>query len=408
MDTALLGITSDGLLGLTRAHGYEVNKRQLADWHRYGLLPEPERRFLGRGRGSESVYPMGTDEQLLALLEIHSGEKRLDHVAWQLWWRGFPVSLDVVRSFLTELAAEVDSHTPYIADLGSRQLSSWAKSIAEESREAGLDKPVGRSRKRLGRIQFPAFVRVLLRVWGGVYTPGESEFGSDTQLVEQAYGVQIKRRRGLMGPGVWVKSMSLAALLREGSRFLLNHSIREELAALSDEQMLLAREEAAPWLEILGRSGLAFDWIYGRGVYPLSGLSEAVRSMRPSDEGIWFTWWAILRFRGPMLIRKGMERMGRPDPELVMRMRNWDVIERLREQIPGVADILTPRRMRAALDNPDRMEEIQIEIDRFREENAEDLDAFFEAHPEYIVGFQEQDAQEETPATAAAVRGRSR
>nr|MDA8357656.1 hypothetical protein [Actinomycetota bacterium] len=45
------------LVAELRAQGLACSARRLEDWRRVGLVPRGHRRSLGRGRGTEVVYP---------------------------------------------------------------------------------------------------------------------------------------------------------------------------------------------------------------------------------------------------------------------------------------------------------------------------------------------------------------
>src|SRR6185437_1480595 len=83
---------ADGLLAAARAAGFDVSRAQLARWHRIGLLSKPEVAWLGRGKGSRTIYPTGTTFQLIALCRLHEHERSLSVVGWKLWLRGFSVA----------------------------------------------------------------------------------------------------------------------------------------------------------------------------------------------------------------------------------------------------------------------------------------------------------------------------
>src|SRR5215470_20045408 len=76
-----------------------VTERQITRWHFEGLIPKPKQRRLGRGRGTETVYPIGTAKQLLALVNIRSKKRRLAPIGWGLWWQGYPVDMELIRDF---------------------------------------------------------------------------------------------------------------------------------------------------------------------------------------------------------------------------------------------------------------------------------------------------------------------
>src|SRR5439155_3237431 len=75
------------------------------------LIPKPRRQALGRGRGSVSMYPHGTDRQLLAMLEAKRIDRRASEIAWRLWCQDFPVRFEYIRERLLRAAEELDAIT---------------------------------------------------------------------------------------------------------------------------------------------------------------------------------------------------------------------------------------------------------------------------------------------------------
>lgn len=55
------------LIQACRAQGFPLKASRLAAWRKYGLVPEPEPRYLRGRRGSRRVYPPGTEQQVLCL-----------------------------------------------------------------------------------------------------------------------------------------------------------------------------------------------------------------------------------------------------------------------------------------------------------------------------------------------------
>jgi len=106
--------TRGELIELANTNGYEVSAAQLQRWRQRGLLPRPQQEHLGKGRGTRTVYPEGTGQQLLALCAIHLGEgvRRLEWVAWRLWWPGGEISMEPVRALLAREAVGLDRMWP--------------------------------------------------------------------------------------------------------------------------------------------------------------------------------------------------------------------------------------------------------------------------------------------------------
>src|SRR5262245_61173538 len=95
------------LIAEVESRGYTVTSDQLTRWHRKGLLPRPELDHLGR-HGSKTVYPIGTIERVIEICRVHEQERRLDYVAWQLWWSGVEVNLGTIRNFMRRSVKEWD------------------------------------------------------------------------------------------------------------------------------------------------------------------------------------------------------------------------------------------------------------------------------------------------------------
>lgn len=85
------------LIAEVAAHGFDVSAYQLERWRIAGLLANPTRVWLGRGRGSVSIYPPEALQSALFLAE-HGGQGRSRHrAALGLFVSGLPVREDAVR-----------------------------------------------------------------------------------------------------------------------------------------------------------------------------------------------------------------------------------------------------------------------------------------------------------------------
>lgn len=109
-------ISRDELLAFLRREGFRVSPHQLLRWHDWGLLPQPRREGLGRGKGTASYYPKGAALQARALVRLLEEDRSLVEAGWGLWVLGFPVTewaRDLLVAELTDrermLAKEVRS-----------------------------------------------------------------------------------------------------------------------------------------------------------------------------------------------------------------------------------------------------------------------------------------------------------
>jgi hypothetical protein len=215
--------------------GGAVTRDQLVRWHRNGLIPRPSVEHLGRGRGSASYYPAGTAAQVVALLDIQKGHRRLADVAWLLWWAGYPVDEAVVRARLAKLLDTWSTGFEAFAtgELPEMELASLA--------DARLPSQTLRwTRQRLGRDDF---VPWLLGLVEGLRRGGENADKADLERLGSVLEIQEP-----------VDTESVAGTLTVVSRVLHPSALREASASrLSD--LVAARDQVKQFLFIVSTFG---------------------------------------------------------------------------------------------------------------------------------------------------------
>lgn len=95
------GITAEELIKLGKSHGYPLTHRKLQGWHKEDLLPRPIVTRLGKGKGTASHYPIGTNQQLMSLCRLHYGGgpyRRYDPLRIALWCEGFQIPINCVKA----------------------------------------------------------------------------------------------------------------------------------------------------------------------------------------------------------------------------------------------------------------------------------------------------------------------
>lgn len=369
----LRGETREQLLALAASSGHRVTEHQIVRWHREGLLPRPRQRSLGRGRGTETVYPTGTGEQLLALCAIHAEERRLDHVAWRLWWAGYDIPTERVRGLMEHAVADWDRHVPGLTSPDTGYLSDEAIGLLEEHAEGRLAPPLSGARRRVGKERFSSFLSVMLEALSGGFggflpEPTGKPEEEERRIVERGLGLGRAETGRLEGANLLSK-IDVDACLRDIGWLTDRGSLREELASLTEEQLSEARDEIRSWLALLAGYGSMFEGLLGRGPFEfISALSRLVKEMGAQEQALWTLVWAVSRFRGPAHLREGLKAHGRPTAEMEEGLRDWERLTRLRGQVPTLAKILTPRRvmegLRATSQGPQ-------ELERFGEELSE-------------------------------------
>ena len=159
------------------------------------------------------------------------------------------------------------------------------------------------------------------------------------------------------------------------SRLVLEHPLGEELETLTDRQLLEARDEVRSWLALLGGYSLVLDQALGRGAFELSALGKAIRDMKAKEQALWLLLWAVSRYRGSDKLREGLEAYGKPTQKMHEGLRDWEnvlpLLEPLRTEVPALSDVLAPRRLRAALRNPQELERFEKELEEVSRKIAE-------------------------------------
>src|SRR2546425_5900510 len=99
------GLTREDLRRLLRQVGFRVSGAQLERWHKARLLLAPQRRALGRGKGTESRYPSFVVLQEITIALLRKRFRNLDLIGWYLWCCGFPPTASA-RDYLLRLASK--------------------------------------------------------------------------------------------------------------------------------------------------------------------------------------------------------------------------------------------------------------------------------------------------------------
>lgn len=100
-------LSIDSLTTSLAENGIAVSRSQIRRWQKDGLLPRSRRRPLGRGRGTESLFPASGVDQLAFLAQLRPRCATLDHLAWHAWLQRFPVTPRIRRLLADGAAAEL-------------------------------------------------------------------------------------------------------------------------------------------------------------------------------------------------------------------------------------------------------------------------------------------------------------
>jgi hypothetical protein len=324
----------DQVIAYAGALGYVISAAQLARWHRAGLLPRPCQRPLGRGRGTQTIYPFGTSVQVVALCQIKEEEHRLDRVAFRLWWEGFAVEPEVIRSQLAVTMGPLEDEI--------------RKASGSKSRSV-LD---GTMRRSLGRRRLEALIAEV------------GEAATDSNLPPAL----ISWEPIMSSPPSLDNIANLIA--KAMAARLAGAPIASLIAQASDDDLILARDRSRSLLALLRNAAAPMAWLYGRSGSVFKMMDRLVDSLKPSDySGI----VAVMLTFAPMVRPEVLAAIDAgTDPPLAHELRQILVI---REQVEGAAKVLTPMAIRALLRDKEAAQRYRPWIDQFVADKREEIEA---------------------------------
>jgi hypothetical protein len=381
------------LLAQAKAAGFEVSCSQLARWHRQGLLARPQQRALGRGKGTESLYPAGTSNQLLALCKILRQTRLLDQAGWCLWWEGFSVDKKHWMPAIEKAGQRWDAA---VSEMSEAVDGDDADYLLKDSLIDDLDKlsetrtenrVIRRARKRVGKAQFSRLLRILLetavgqfRSWDEIADTDDGENDTDAKIAERGMGISRARKDRLGNAGPWLSGDIAAHLVTLSSLFARNR-LADVYKAASDEQLLQARDELRQLIRMFAGLGPLLEGIFGRHAFGFGTLSELDQSSSARLQAGLILLWLLVKQKSGMV--QGMENLLRSVDAANVAINALRGLESLRSEVPAFAGALAPMRLSAAMRNPEEMKRLQVDLIRLFENNRKAVGAFLGRHPNF-------------------------
>ena len=255
------------VLAVAQAEGYSA--LQVARWRRAGLLCPAITLRLGHGKGTRTVYPAGTEDQLRALCRFRKTERRIPFLAWQLFLAGYAVPMTYVQSILQTVVDQWESGLRLVLDPAGQDLSDAAWDFMDTASRARISRKTFRqARKLVGTVRIDTLVHILLEVAGGVF-PGYRD-ADDQKILEAGLGLARARTDRLTGAGPWLGDDSGQTLVSL-SETLGRYPFSTALSGMSDDDVRRIRDEGAlffsamatfiPFVEeLLAAAHLGYIW----------------------------------------------------------------------------------------------------------------------------------------------------
>lgn len=353
--------------------GHEVSRYQLRRWHRAELIGRPRQQPLGRGRGTVTVYPVGTSARVLAICRRQRAGRTLEDLRWLLWWDGFEVADEFAIGALGREVEAIQKEWDRLFD--DDGLTEEAEDFLDKSPDVRLPAHhLAWVRRRLGRANFDAFLQSLLLIFAGRV----DELGpAALEQVERGLGLDRARSDRLANGEPWIPAdeptdfVEFGRLVQPGRLADTLAEVEPELRSCRDE----VRAFASTITTIAHFIRTGFDrWAFGVGL-----LGQAFDELEddPAGQRRLLLLWISMR---DTPLREGMEAIVALAPGTDEAEQQWETLRELRQAIPAVGEALPAAAFARAAFDESRRAALEKAVARVRESHGTEIDQFFAEH----------------------------
>ncbi len=341
--------------------GVETTRDQLARLHRRRLIGEPFHDQNG-GRSSLARYPAGTAERMLRISQLRSSTKQLDELAWRLWWEGFDVEPDLIRTYLLKRATRWDEQLREIRTVATEsvEVERGERDILEEVffEHLKVGPAMVSARKRLGRGSelYAEFSALLIDLMHGDLTSLDRV---DEGLFDRAEGsgalvlsAEEQRRAG---------EVALSAM--QGS---MDTPFIQLVASLDDKEIANARPVALRLLGLIANVGSIVQEVFGGSGHGRDNVGKSLITMAENSEEQVLALLLTSSFLKDDRVREALPAMSAvtaAPPTITfldfLRLRFLAV------EVPGFVALLAPGLVREAFATPEGAERWHARFDDY-------------------------------------------
>jgi len=369
------------VLDFVHFSGYELSRDQLVRLHQKRLIGPVETRYPGGRRGLETTYPLGTAQRVLRIVQLKVTTKKFDEIAWRLWWEGYDIDFTLIRTFLLKGAARWDVRRGMLrraADVfdGIEGTEGERDLLDELFHKKKTNFPLGTMRRRFRKNeeQYVESARLFVDLMAGRL----DDFGPrEVSLFEAATGYNFES--DIDEDGVDQAGAGAFGMIME----CLNSTSTEVAESLDEAELRFTRQFAHFLLQSMSNIGKMMSATYGgtgKG-FGLAGTSFEKLSRDPDEQVLAILLLAVF-LRNPE-IRDNL-------PEFEERMAQFNGVTfqdylRLRylaEAVPGLGKLVTPERMKLAIESEDGMRRHEARIANYRADHADEIDRAIRSRPD--------------------------
>ena len=375
--------STEDLIKAAAKDGIKVSAPQIARWHRSGLLPKPKRDYSTGRRGTVTRYPPGTLQTLLAIGRVQTGRTPMDEVSWSLWWNGNDRELVEIRRYMEKVTIDLDG---FIAKVRTAvQHGERLKGVPVSVRDSlvGAPKlrgPLGWIRRPLshgGRDDWPVVVDILLATMTGEVpelTSNEKEVLTDALHQGEAFEVTMNDRLNWM-------PMQDGEAVTWFARFM-QRSLAERLSEISDDDLLVARDEARQLLTFGLTFGEFMTWLFRPDGLGYGFMKKVLESVFGKPDRQVFLVVMIHAFLSDDEYGDNIESFHKIYEQWGNISEGHRCLMTLADEVPGLEIILSPGAMNAAVRSSLRRGQLVQKLREFHQKHVDEIKAVKARHPE--------------------------
>jgi hypothetical protein len=316
---------------------------------------------MGRGRGTVSVYPESTVAQLDALLTIHDTEKKVAHIAWRMWWMGYPISEDAIRALLRQVASKFDAVRRRLRDPSGDGLSDEAIRLIESPPSKTLfGRPLPAiERERLQSAVLETAVEILAGTFAEL--PIDPETGDSAPVVAtliNALGLERGSQDSLGAHRPWLPDDTSQISQDLQPIFAALASVPWPMLAdsLTIEELVQARDTMRSMSTVLPAFAAYAELAFGKNAFGFSHASRMLSKMLRQVPVQVLVVVAIAHL-GRVIeeVRDGSQAYCELGAQWRAEMQPaLALLDALRDEVPEVTHVLNPQKLLRAMQDPEK------------------------------------------------------
>lgn len=385
------------LLDAAQVAGFKLSDPQLGRLHRAGLVPSPRTHRLGRGKGTASEFPPGSTARLLRVLEVQKteGTQKFSTIAWRLWWEEGGQLPEPARDLLAGTALRWDRERDELSDLLAREdagdldAERQMDTLYTEAEQGRVEGPLGTVRRNTGREGFASVARVFAEVATGRFESyqdhedtdedGAPQAGTTGALVERALGLDHARSDRIAGnePRFTGSSEAHFKLL---SNLIGERQLGQLAKTTSDTELDTARTEIRNFLDLISRFAPMVGRVLGGDAAGYRTIARALNQLSSRSQAFMLLAWLVLRQDSELL--EGLQHLVARLPQALAAAELERLSHALAQEVPALASPLRNAARANLRGDADESAHWRAEVARVSNEHREQVDSFFQRHPE--------------------------